>query len=130
MEGFREKLNNSAMELKIAAFCGVITFLSVIYRMIDPKLGILINDIAIATLCMSIAVFIYKMIFGKTSFLAILSFASLYVAFIGRLLKIGTLVYGGILAALALVAINAFIWIFFRKKQNSQSQYNDDNSNE
>lgn len=120
MENFREKLNNAAIELKIAVFCGVITFLSVIYRTIDPTLGILISDVAIATLCMSIAIFIYKMIFGRTSFIAILSFASLYVAFIGRLLKVGSLVYGGILAALILIAVNAFMWIFLSKRRSDE----------
>lgn len=65
MEKIREKLNSAALELKIAVFCAVIMVLSGIYKVIDPKLGNVINDLAIATFCMSLAVFVYKLIFGS-----------------------------------------------------------------
>ena len=122
MDSIRSKLNQAAMELKIAVFCGVIMGLSIVYKMIDPNLGKIISNLAIATFCMSLIVFVYKFIFGRMGIVVILTFISLYTASLGVVFKMSEVIYGGIVFVLLLIAIKAFIWIFFKKKPTSEEQ--------
>lgn len=126
MEKIREKLNSAALELKIAVFCAVIMVLSGIYKVIDPKLGNVINDLAIATFCMSLAVFVYKLIFGSFNITVMLVFLSLYIASIGVIIDEGILSYGGIVFSLLAVAFKAFTWIFLKKKTPTDAVEHDD----
>lgn len=122
MDSIRSKLNQAAMELKIAVFCGVIMGLSIVYKMIDPNLGKIISNLAIATFCMSLIVFVYKFIFGSMGIVVILIFLSTYVTSLGVVFQISEVVYGGIVFMLLLIALKAFIWIFFKKKPKSEEQ--------
>ena len=122
MDSIRSKLNQAAMELKIAVFCGVIMGLSIVYKIIDPNLGKIISNLAIATFCMSLIVFVYKFIFGSMGIVVILIFLSTYVTSLGVVFQISEVIYGGIVFILLLIALKAFIWIFFKKKPKSEEQ--------
>lgn len=122
MDSIRSKLNKAAMELKIAVFCGVIMGLSIVYKMIDPNLGKIISNLAIATFCMSLIVFVYKFIFGSMGIVVILILLSTYVTSLGVVFQISEVVYGGIVFILLLIALKAFIWIFFKKKSKLEEQ--------
>ena len=126
MDRIREKLNNAALELKIAVFCAVIMVLSGVYKVIDPRLGDVINNLAIATFGMSVAVFVYKLIFGSFNITVMLVFLSLYIASIGVIIDEGILSYGGIVFSLLAVAVKAFTWIFFKKKTPTDPVEHDD----
>ncbi len=128
MDGLREKLNNADIELKIAAFCAVIMVLSIIYKMVDPILGDIVNDIAIATFCMSLAIFIYKFIFGNINFGIILMFSSWYVSALGKIFQENPIFYGGIVFSLLIVAVSAFKWIFFKKKTTGETEESNNSS--
>ena len=121
----REKINNAVMELKIALFCAILTGLSYIYKIIDPVMGDIICKFSILTLCTSILVFFYKLIFGSISNLfSIVIFLGIYVIGCGVILHEGLLIQVGTIAAFLSCAIKAFIWIFIKKIQPSEEDEN------
>lgn len=122
MDDIRGKLNQASMELKVAAFCAVIMGLSIVYKMIDPTLGVIVSNVAIATFCTSLLIFVYKFIFGKMGITVVLIFISMYVTLLGKIFKMSEVTYGGIVFILLMVALKAFIWIFFKKKPTSEEQ--------
>ena len=102
--------------------------LSIVYKMIDPYLGIIVSNVAIATFCMSLLIFVYKFIFGRMGIVVVLIFISIYITSLGAVFKMTEVTYGGIVFILLMIALKAFIWIFFKKKPTSEEQPLEDES--
>ncbi|MBR4695961.1 MAG: hypothetical protein IKO94_07765 [Selenomonadaceae bacterium] len=122
----REKINNAAMELKIAVFCAVILGLSYVYKIIDPNMGDMICKVSVLTFITSILIFFYKIVFGKSlGLFATVIFACIYITGIGVIIREGLIIQIGIITVLLFCAIKSFIWIFIKKKSNTEDETNE-----
>lgn len=109
-----------AIELKVATFCGVVAGLSMIFATLaNSKIGTSFVIIAVMTGVFSLSIYFYRKLFGDLGIIMWIFFGSLLMGIIGMAFSKSEIFAEGLGISLACLAVKAALKIF-SKRDDSQ----------